>query len=299
MAIAPPRRHTPYAIRHTPYAIRHTPYATIIDKIITPSRAIKRQRQIFKINKNTEAIRYIHGFFCAIRPLDTLHYLFLSSVELNKKENEMKLKASIVDIFLFIIILTIGTLSRLNLLPDDATAVAALIQRIEFTQGIWLVFGALFTLQWCKKNALSATDRHFWLWVALWWLLLLGRHMSWGRIAFPAGPALLYRAIPLLLIMALAIPLCFRSLRGAIAERARRHPVPLWTLGAVIGAFILADAVEHQRAYVAFLQPENRYKELIEEMFECPFMLGLFQITRTLIAAERRVLRQTVKNGPP
>ncbi|WCF12664.1 hypothetical protein N4G58_18750 [Edwardsiella piscicida] len=64
----------------------------------------------------------------------------------------MKLKASIVDIFLFIIILTIGTLSRLNLLPDDATAVAALIQRIEFTQGIWLVFGALFTLQWCKKT---------------------------------------------------------------------------------------------------------------------------------------------------
>lgn len=200
----------------------------------------------------------------------------------------MKLAISPGDIFLFIIIFAIGGSAQLDILPDDAMIIVTLTQYIETAQVIWLAFGALFTLCWCQKHRLQGADKHFWNWVALWWLILLGRSISWGRVYFPDIPHSLFHIIPVILIAALVISLFFRPLRRAIVLRAHMHPIPVWTLAAVIIAFALADAIEHHRMITVLLQPEPRYQELLEEMFECPFMIGLFLITLTMMATEKK-----------
>lgn len=87
---------------------------------------------------------------------------------------------------------------------------------IENGRALWLLFGAIFTLSYIRPLSRPEGEKQFWLWAAAWWLVLLGRSTSWGRDYFPEHPKLLFRAISVVLIAMIILPVL-------ISKRLRRY----------------------------------------------------------------------------
>lgn len=95
-----------------------------------------------------------------------------------------------------------------------------------------------FTLSYIRPLSRPEGEKQFWLWAAVWWLVLLGRSTSWGRDYFPEHPKLLFRVISVVLIAMIILPvLISKRLRRDIARRLRNEPLPLWLLAITTCAF--------------------------------------------------------------
>lgn len=165
---------------------------------------------------------------------------------------------------------------------------ARLVNWIENGQALWLLFGALFTLIWIKPWALTPGQKAFWLWSVAWWVVLLGRSTSWGRVYFPDEPRVIFRAISVLLIAALVLPVLLSGvLRKEIAQRFRHETFPLWNVLLVVITFIFSDAVEHHRFIASLVLFDADDQDLLEELYEIPFMLGLFIIAFSMMQRDR------------
>lgn len=189
----------------------------------------------------------------------------------------MKLDAQLPFVTALLFILTI----LFPLFPEIPLPVSEgrLVNWIENGQALWLLFGALFTLIWIKPWTLTPGHKAFWLWSIAWWVVLLGRSTSWGRVYFPDEPRLIFRAISVVLIATLVLPLLFSGkLRKEIAQRFRHEIFPLWTVLLVVITFMFSDAVEHHRLIASLVLYDARDQDLLEELYEIPFMLGLFII---------------------
>ncbi|WLI77087.1 hypothetical protein Q5705_00520 [Kosakonia sp. H02] len=167
------------------------------------------------------------------------------------------------------------------------------VEWVENAQALWLFFGFLFTLRFACSTALTAGSKAFWLWAALWWLVLLGRSTSWGRDYFPGEPRLLFRLISVLLIGALVLFVFFsRALRDEILNRLRNETFLVWTFGLVVVTFLISDSVEHHRLIAHFFLHKPAYQDLIEELYEIPFMVGLFCVSYDLMQRQKSVSHQ-------
>lgn len=170
-----------------------------------------------------------------------------------------------------------------------------LVEWIENGQALWLLFGAIFTAVYIKPLSLQNGAKQFWLWAVVWWLVLLGRSTSWGRVYFPDDPKLLFRAISVVLIAALVLPVIFSSLlRKEIIRKLRTVELPLWMALVVVITFLISDSVEHHRMLAPLFMHSKKYQDLIEELYEIPFMVGLFFITWDLMKSEKQVAELTV-----
>lgn len=148
---------------------------------------------------------------------------------------------------------------------------------IENGQALWLLFGALFTAWYIRPLSRPDGAKQFWLWAVVWWLVLLGRSTSWGRDYFPDHPKMIFRGISVVLIAALVLPvLISKTLRQEIARRLREESLPLWLLTVTACAFLISDTVEHHRLLAPLFLHSKQYTDLIEELYELPFMIGLF-----------------------
>lgn len=167
---------------------------------------------------------------------------------------------------------------------------ARLVNWIENGQALWLLFGALFTLFWIKPWTLTPGQKAFWLWSVAWWVVLLGRSTSWGRVYFPDEPRVIFRIISVVLIAALVLPVIVSTtLRKEIALRFRHETFPLWTVGLVVITFLFSDAVEHHRALGSLVLHDAHDQDLLEELYEIPFMLGLFIIAFGMMQRDKVV----------
>ncbi len=167
---------------------------------------------------------------------------------------------------------------------------ARLVNWIENGQALWLLFGALFTLFWIKPWTLTPGQKAFWLWSVAWWVVLLGRSTSWGRVYFPDEPRVIFRIISVVLIAALVLPVIVSAtLRKEIALRFRHETFPLWTVGLVVITFLLSDAVEHHRLLGSLVLHDAHDQDLLEELYEIPFMLGLFIIAFGMMQRDKVV----------
>jgi len=167
---------------------------------------------------------------------------------------------------------------------------ARLVNWIENGQALWLLFGALFTLFWIKPWTLTPGQKAFWLWSVAWWVVLLGRSTSWGRVYFPDEPRVIFRIISVVLIAALVLPVIVSAtLRKEIALRFRQETFPLWTVGLVVITFLLSDAVEHHRLLGSLVLHDAHDQDLLEELYEIPFMLGLFIIAFGMMQRDKVV----------
>lgn len=151
------------------------------------------------------------------------------------------------------------------------------VRWIENGQALWLLFGAVFTLGYIRPLSRPEGEKQFWLWAAVWWLVLLGRSTSWGRDYFPEQPRLLFRAISVVMISMIILPvLLSKRLRLDIVRRVRNEPLPLWLLAITACAFLISDTVEHHRLLAPIFLHNVQYGDMIEELYELPFMAGLF-----------------------
>ncbi|QMN54304.1 hypothetical protein HVW69_15085 [Citrobacter freundii] len=153
----------------------------------------------------------------------------------------------------------------------------SVVKWIENGQALWLLFGAVFTLSYIRPLSRPEGGKQFWLWATVWWLVLLGRSTSWGRDYFPEHSKLLFRAISVVLIAMIILPvLLSKRLCLDIVRRVRNEPLPVWMLAITACAFLISDTVEHHRLLAPIFLHNAHYGDLIEELYELPFMAGLF-----------------------
>lgn len=81
--------------------------------------------------------------------------------------------------------------------------------------GVMAAVWSAFTLSYIRPLSRPEGEKQFWLWAAVWWLVLLGRSTSWGRDYFPEHPKLLFRVISVVLIAMIILPVL-------ISKRLRR-----------------------------------------------------------------------------
>lgn len=149
---------------------------------------------------------------------------------------------------------------------------------IDTFQSLWLLFGALFT--WCYIKPWQCNDAHklFWLWSISWWILLFGRGISWGRDYFPDIPKPYFRAISIILIGVTACMALLPAVRAEIARRLRHDALPVWDMLLLVFYFIVVDTIEHHRLLAFLFVYDVQRTDLLEELFELPFMFSLFAV---------------------
>lgn len=170
------------------------------------------------------------------------------------------------------------------------TAQNQAVQAIETFQSLWLLFGALFT--WCYTKPLRCNTgaKLFWLWSISWWILLFGRGISWGRDYFPDEPKLYFRAISIVLIGITACALLLPVIRREILRRLRQERLPLWDILLLVLYFIVVDTIEHHRLLAFLFVYDSARTDLLEELFELPFMFSLFAVAFLLQRNEKQVV---------
>lgn len=174
------------------------------------------------------------------------------------------------------------------------------VRWIENGQALWLLFGALFTLSYIRPLSRPEGEKQFWLWAVVWWLVLLGRSTSWGRDYFPEHPKLLFRVISVVLIAMIILPvLISKRLRQDIARRLRNEPLPLWLLAITTCAFLISDTVEHHRLLAPVFLHNAQYGDLIEELYELPFMVGLFLMNLGFMQRDKQEESAAIRFSEP
>lgn len=146
---------------------------------------------------------------------------------------------------------------------------------IEHTQSIMLMFMAISTYFYAKKQHHNRNKYIFWMWTILWWLMLFGRGISWGRDFFPEVPKIYFRIISILLIAPAIIGTFLPTIRKEIVRRFKTEKIPVWNVILTFVFFGLSDIVEHHRSGVSLLLTSPQYQDLIEELMEIPCILSL------------------------
>lgn len=161
------------------------------------------------------------------------------------------------------------------------------VRLIENMQAFLLLFITIFSYFYMRPFQLEQGNKQFWLWAICWWLMLFGRSTSWGRDYFPEVPKIYFRAISIVLIASVFIPLFQASLRQEIAHKFKTVAIPIWGLVIAFIGLIVSDAIEHHRYIATLIITEASNKNLMEELYEFPLILGLFVVAYGLMKAEK------------
>ncbi len=153
------------------------------------------------------------------------------------------------------------------------------LQIIENAQLLLLLTGSAVSIRFAIEQK---SDRLFWLWAALWWILLFGRSINWGRLYFPGFPREYYRLIGVFITLMLLLPWLIAQYRQSLMNVIRRAGIPYKTLLMLVTIFLMVDQVEQNRmlfqSISSFVPFHNT--ELLEEIIESFFVVGLFECIR-------------------
>lgn len=161
------------------------------------------------------------------------------------------------------------------------------VRLIENIQAIMLFLFAVTTYAYMKPKQLPQGQKQFWLWAACWWLMLFGRSTSWGRDYFPEVPKIYFRMISIVLIGSIVFPLLQSSLRQEIVRKFRTALIPVWGLVIAFLGLIISDAIEHHRFIATWVVDANSNRNLMEELYEFPLIIGLFYVAFGLMRNEK------------
>lgn len=154
----------------------------------------------------------------------------------------------------------------------------AVVRGVENIQALLLLLFAVMSYFYMQPMQLSEGKKYFWIWAVLWWLLLFGRSTSWGRDYFPDVPKFYFRGISVVLIGAVVFMLLVKPLRREIALKIKTMSIPAWAMLLAVLGLIISDGIEHSRVYGAFFLHNLAYKDLMEELYEFPLIIGLFLV---------------------
>lgn len=154
---------------------------------------------------------------------------------------------------------------------------------LEQIQALWLLFCGVYFSQ-AFFQAKKQQNYHYAIaWFAGMWWLLLGRSMAWGRDYFPNLDHDTFRPIAIILVLVPLALLCLPKTRQQLKTLIKHFSWPIWICVAILGFFAVSQIVESDRMFQrlpSFINPERR--DLIEELFEMPFMVFLFWANRQM-----------------
>jgi hypothetical protein len=157
------------------------------------------------------------------------------------------------------------------------------VTAVESVQALLLLVFGVFSFCYIQPLALTDGKKQFWLWSIAWWLLLFGRSISWGRDYFPDVPKVYFRLISIVLISPVVFMLFSKYLRNEIMQKIKTAQWPFWGILLIIIGLIVSDAVEHKRSIDVLFLYDIAYKDLIEEVYEFPLIIGLFLVAFPLM----------------
>lgn len=154
---------------------------------------------------------------------------------------------------------------------------------IEQVQALWLLFCSIYAFKLFKLNRLHQHHAAIALWLAAIWWLLLGRSLAWGRDYFPDLPRLYFQPFAVILVLLPIYLLCRRDTRAQMKQLWLTFRWPVWLCLMTCLLFIVAQVIESERMFRPLhLDIDSGRRDLIEELFETPFMFFLFMINRQL-----------------
>lgn len=150
------------------------------------------------------------------------------------------------------------------------------VHLIEDIQAIMLLACVPFTWFYMKPKTLTEQKKWFWMWAIAWWFMFFGRSISWGRDFFPEVPHIYYRIISIFVIAPVVVMLFSPHLRAEIEYKFHQAKFPFWYLLIAILSLFFADSVEHHRFMYTWLFADVMNQDIVEELYETPFILALF-----------------------
>lgn len=162
-----------------------------------------------------------------------------------------------------------------------------LVKSIEAIQAAMLLASAIFTYFYMRPMQLVSGKKLFWLWAVLWWAVLFGRSTSWGRDYFPEVPKPYFRAISVCLIAPLLLMLGIKELRQEIANKARQVSIPVWAILLTLVGLFISDSIEHSRFIAPYFVLDAHYRDLMEELYEFPLIMGLILTAYHIMQQEK------------
>ncbi|MGG2099157.1 hypothetical protein ABFY41_16445 [Acinetobacter haemolyticus] len=150
------------------------------------------------------------------------------------------------------------------------------VHLIENLQAILLLICVPFTWFYMRPKTLTEQKKWFWLWAMAWWLMFFGRSISWGRDYFPEVPHLYFRMISIVVIAPVVFMLFSPKLRAEIKYKFQSVKFPFWYLIIAVVSLLFADSVEHHRMIDTWIFNSAISPDIVEELYEFPFLLALF-----------------------
>ncbi|ENW95630.1 hypothetical protein [Acinetobacter sp. NIPH 298] len=150
------------------------------------------------------------------------------------------------------------------------------VHLIEDAQALVLLACVAFTWFYMKPKHLTESKKLFWLWAIAWWFMFFGRSISWGRDYFPDIPHLYFRIISIFVIAPVVFMPFLSKLREEIKYKLNSVPFPFWYLLIACVSLFFADSVEHHRFIDTWLLSNTIQSDVVEELYEVPFILALF-----------------------
>jgi len=164
---------------------------------------------------------------------------------------------------------------------------------VESIQALMLFGFAVFSFFYIRPFELSKGQKQFWLWSVAWWIMLFGRSTSWGRDYFPEVPKIYFRGISVLVIAPVVFMLFLAPLRQEIAYKFKHVSLPIWALILAFIGLLMSDGIEHNRSFIHFIFTDFIYKDLMEELYEFPLIIGLFLVAYPLMEQDCAVTKST------
>jgi len=167
------------------------------------------------------------------------------------------------------------------------------VTAVESIQALMLFGFAVFSFFYIRPFELSKGQKQFWLWSVAWWIMLFGRSTSWGRDYFPEVPKIYFRGISVLVIAPVVFMLFLAPLRQEIAHKFKHVSLPIWALILAFIGLLMSDGIEHNRFFIHFIFTDFIYKDLMEELYEFPLIIGLFLVAYPLMKQDCAVTKST------
>ncbi len=167
------------------------------------------------------------------------------------------------------------------------------VTAVESIQALMLFGFAVFSFFYIRPFELSKGQKQFWLWSVAWWIMLFGRSTSWGRDYFPEVPKIYFRGISVLVIAPVVFMLFLAPLRQEIAYKFKHVSLPIWALILAFIGLLMSDGIEHNRFFIHFIFTDFIYKDLMEELYEFPLIIGLFLVAYPLMKQDCAVTKLT------
>lgn len=167
------------------------------------------------------------------------------------------------------------------------------VTAVESIQALMLFGFAVFSFFYIRPFELSKGQKQFWLWSVAWWIMLFGRSTSWGRDYFPEVPKIYFRGISVLVIAPVVFMLFLATLRQEIAYKFKHVSLPVWALILAFIGLLMSDGIEHNRFFIHFIFTDFIYKDLMEELYEFPLIIGLFLVAYPLMKQDCAVTKST------